>query len=38
MEEWYKKQKYFSEERLQRIYEWQEYAYNKWGYLESQIS
>ena len=38
MEEWYKKQPFFLEERLQKIYEWQEYAYNKWGYLEYQIS
>ena len=28
--EWYKKQPYFSEERLNKIYEWQEYAYQKW--------
>ena len=31
MEEWYKQQDFFSEERLQKIYEWQEYAYNKWN-------
>ena len=31
MEEWYKKQDFYSEERLQKIYEWQEYAWNKWG-------
>ena len=30
MLEWYKEQPFFSEERLQKIYEWQEYAYNKW--------
>ena len=30
--EWYKEQPFFSEERLQKIYEWQEYAFNKWGY------
>ena len=29
--EWYKEQPFFSEERLQKIYEWQEYAFNKWG-------
>lgn len=29
--EWYKQQPYFSEERLQRIYDWIEYAYNKWS-------
>lgn len=34
MEEWYKQQEYFSEERLQRIYEWCKYAWNKWGYEE----
>ena len=28
--EWYNEQTFFSEERLQKIYEWQEYAYNKW--------
>ena len=32
MEEWYKEQYFYSEERLQKIYEWQEYAFNKWGY------
>lgn len=31
MLEWYRKQPYFSEERLNKIYEWIEYAYNKWG-------
>ena len=30
MLQWYKEQPFFSEERLQKIYEWQEYAYNKW--------
>lgn len=30
MEEWYRKQDFFSEERLQKIYEWIEYAKNKW--------
>ena len=30
MLQWYKKQDFFSEERLQKIYEWQEYAFNKW--------
>ena len=30
MEEWYQEQDFYSEERLQKIYEWQEYAYNKW--------
>lgn len=28
---WYKEQEFYSEERLQKIYEWQEYAKNKWG-------
>ena len=27
---WYKEQSYFSEERLNKIYEWIEYAKNKW--------
>ena len=31
MEEWYKQQEYFSEERLQKIYKWQAYAYEKWA-------
>ena len=31
MLEWYREQDFFSEARLQKIYEWQEYAYNKWG-------
>ena len=30
MLEWYKKQDFYSEERLQKIYEWQAYAFNKW--------
>ena len=30
MLEWYKEQPFFSEERLNKIYEWQEYAKNKW--------
>ena len=32
MEEWYKQQSYFSEERLIKIYQWIEYAYNKWKF------
>ena len=31
MEEWYKEQDFYNSSRLQKIYEWQEYAYNKWG-------
>lgn len=30
MLEWYKEQPFYSEERLNRIYEWIGYAYNKW--------
>ena len=30
MLEWYIEQPFYSEERLNRIYEWIEYAYNKW--------
>ena len=30
MEEWYRKQKYFTEERLDRVYKWQEYSYSKY--------
>ena len=29
--EWYKEQEYFSEERLTKIVEWQQYAYDKWA-------
>ena len=32
MEEWYRQQPYFSEERLIKIYAWCEYAYNKWKF------
>ena len=31
MEEWYKQQDFYSEERLQKIYEWQEYAFTKYS-------
>ena len=31
MEEWYQQQEYYSEERLNKIYKWQEYAKNKWN-------
>ena len=31
MSEWYKTKEFYSEERLQKILEWQEYAYQKWG-------
>ena len=34
METWYKQQDYYLEERLQKIIEWQLYAYNKWSYLQ----
>ena len=30
MIEWYRQQEYFSEERLNKIYAWIEYAYKKW--------
>ena len=30
MEEWYIQQEFYSEERLQKIYAWCEYAFNKW--------
>lgn len=30
MEKWYRKQEYFCEERLQKIYEWQDLAYSKY--------
>ena len=30
MLEWYKEQSFYSEARLAKIYEWQEYAFNKW--------
>lgn len=31
VEMWYPVQDFYSEERLNKIYEWQNYAYNKWG-------
>lgn len=31
MEKWYQEQDFYSEERLQKIYEWQEYAFNKYS-------
>ena len=31
MLQWYKEQPFFNEERLQKIYEWQEYAFNKYS-------
>lgn len=31
MEKWYKEQECYDSKRLAKIYEWQEYAYNKWG-------
>ena len=31
MVEWYKQQKFFDIDRLMKIYEWQEYAFEKWG-------
>ena len=31
MEDWYQEQDFYSEERLKKIYEWQEYAYNKYS-------
>ena len=35
MEEWYKEQECYDPNRLQKIYEWQEYAFNKY-YLEEE--
>ena len=32
MLDWYTKQPFYSEERLEKIYTWCEYAWNKWGY------
>ena len=37
MLEWYTQQEFYSKERLQRIYEWQQYAYNKWGKQEQNM-
>ena len=31
MEQWYRQQDFFSEDRLVKIYQWIEYAYNKWA-------
>ena len=30
MLEWYRKQDFYDTKRLDKIYEWQEYAFNKW--------
>ena len=32
--EWYTAQDFYSKERLDKIYEWQQYAYNKWSNTE----
>ena len=32
--EWYTAQDFYDEERLDKIYEWQQYAYNKWSNTE----
>ena len=37
MEQWYSQQEFYSEHRLQRIYDWMEYAYNKWGKHEEAL-
>lgn len=34
MLEWYTAQDFYDEERLDKIYEWQQYAYNKWSNTE----
>lgn len=34
---WYKQQEFYSEKRLQKIKEWQQYAFNKWGYKRFKI-
>ena len=31
LEEWYPQQDFYNEDRLNKINEWREYAYNKWG-------
>ena len=31
MEKWYREQSFYNPKRLQKIYEWQEYAFSKWG-------
>ena len=36
MLEWYTEQPYFSQDRLNKIYEWQEYAFNKWGNINTK--
>ena len=32
--EWYKEQEFFSKDRLNKIYDWQEYALEKWGHTD----
>lgn len=36
LEEWYPQQDFYSEDRLNKINEWREYAYNKWSNDEIQ--
>ena len=37
LEDWYSQQEFFSEDRLNKIYQWVEYAYNKYGMESSNI-
>ena len=37
LEEWYPQQDFYNEDRLNKINEWREYAYNKWGNDEKNI-
>ena len=34
MIKWYKQQEFFDIDRLMKIYEWQEYAFEKWGVMQ----
>ena len=36
MLEWYEEQEFYSKDRLNKIYEWQEYAFNKWALQEAE--
>ena len=38
MLEWYKEQDFYDPKRLQKIYDWQEYAYNKWGKQDQEFA
>ena len=38
MEEWYKTQTFYSDERLNKIYEWIKHAKEKYGFCENEVA